>query len=426
MKKISLITFGCKMNQAETQKISEVFEDLGFSTFFDEKDGNSDLYFINTCTVTAEAERKTRQLIRRIKRKNPLSKVIAGGCYVHTNANALQKSGADLILGNHEKKEIEKYYDKTGIFLDKAYWLREDSISVPKNSYGNRTRIFLPIEEGCLNACTYCRIIFARGTKIRSLTISEVITNIKNYINKGYKEVVLTGINMEYFGYGTNETLEKLLFQIEKNFAKDDVRIRLTSLYPDSINENISKLLNESNIFEKHIHFSMQHISSKVLKNMGRRYTEKTIYESVEMLRKYNSLFSITADLIVGFPGETKEDFEILLKGMKELKLLKAHGFRFSTRPFTKAEKMSEQIPSEIKKQRIKTLNKEASQLTKKYLEAFKDKKVRVLFESKEKDFYCGYDEYYIYHRSKDTFKKGFNNVQIKSVTSEGVVSNVL
>ncbi|BBE31935.1 threonylcarbamoyladenosine tRNA methylthiotransferase MtaB [Tepiditoga spiralis] len=426
MKKISLITFGCKMNQAETQKISEVFEDLGFSTCFDEKDGKSDFYFINTCTVTSEAERKIRQLIRRIKRKNNSSKIIAGGCYVHTDAESILKSGADLILGNHEKKEIQKYYNKTGIFLDKSYWLKEDKVIVPERSYGNRTRIFLPIEEGCLNACSYCRIIFARGTKIRSLTIHDVLNNIKKYINTGYKEIVLTGINMEYFGYGLNENLEKLLFQIEKNFSKEDVRIRLTSLYPDSINENISKLLNESNIFEKHVHFSMQHISSNILKNMGRRYSERTIYKSVEMLRKYNELFSITADLIVGFPGETNKDFEILLKGVNDLKLLKTHSFRFSPRPFTKAERMKKQIPSEIKKQRIKILNKESLKTSKKYLENFQNKKVKVLFESKENNFYCGYDEYYIYHYSKDVLQKGFNNTIIKSVIPEGVVSNVL
>jgi threonylcarbamoyladenosine tRNA methylthiotransferase MtaB len=200
-KKISFITYGCKLNQSETEKMAEKLNS-NYNITFEEKDGRSDIYVLNTCTVTAEAERKIRQTIRRIKRKNSNIKIIATGCYSHTDAEKLKEIGADLVLGNLEKKYIDQNIEKEGIFVDKAYWLRkQDKIEIPNFPMGNRTRVFLPIEEGCYNACTYCRIIFSRGTKIRSLDKEIIFDKISDFIDQGIKEIVLTGINLGYYGY---------------------------------------------------------------------------------------------------------------------------------------------------------------------------------------------------------------------------------
>lgn len=423
-KKISFITYGCKLNQSETEKMAEKLEN-NYQIVFEEKDGESDIYILNTCTVTSEAERKIRQTIRRIKRNNPETKVIATGCYSHTDAKKIKEIGADLVLGNLEKKYIDKKINEKGIIVDKAYWLRDkDKIEIPENPLGNRTRIFLPIEEGCHNACSYCRIIFARGTKIRSLDKSIILNKISDFIQKEIKEIVLTGINLGYYGYGTNYGFKDLLKDIDSNFKNENIRIRISSLYPDMIDEEFSKIINSSNIFEKHVHLSLQHVSDNVLYNMGRKYKKIDVLNAFKYLRKFDENFSITADIIVGFPGETEKDFNELLDFVSKNRILKVHGFRFSARPNTKAKRLKNQIPGNIKKDRNKKLNLISKESTKKYLNNLKDKKVKVLIEENNK----GYDEYYINHNINSNFERNniFKEVIIEKIINEGVVSNVL
>ncbi|MGM0639836.1 MAG: tRNA (N(6)-L-threonylcarbamoyladenosine(37)-C(2))-methylthiotransferase MtaB [Thermotogota bacterium] len=423
-KKISFITYGCKLNQAETEKMAEKLRNNNYDIIFDEKNGDSDLYILNTCTVTSEAERKIRQTIRRLKRKNPKIKIIATGCYSHTDAKKIKEIGADLVLGNLEKKYIDEKIDEEGIIVDKAYWLRkEDKIEIPDNPLGERTRVFLPIEEGCYNACSYCRIIFARGTKIRSVEKNIILSKISNFINKGIKEIVLTGINLGYYGYGTDYDFKQLINDIAIKFKEKEIRIRISSLYPDMIDEEFSKIINQSEIFENHVHLSLQHVSNNVLEKMGRKYTKKDIIEAFNHLRKYDEDFSITADIIVGFPGETEEDFSELLKFIKDNRLLKVHGFRFSARPNTKAERLKPQVPGNIKKDRNKKLSEISKKSTEKYLFKMIDKKVKILLEEKNR----GYDEYYINHivENKQFEENIFKEVKIKKVINEGVVSDV-
>lgn len=427
---VSVITFGCKMNQAESEFIAERFEEKGYKVFFDEKNGKSDYYFINTCTVTSEAERKIRQTIRRIKRNNPASVIIAGGCYAHTQADEILNTGADLVLGNLEKKYIFDYIGKTGKYVDDFYWLRNnDRVLIPGNSYEDRTRIFLPIEEGCNEACAYCRIIFARGTRIRSLSQNEIISVINNYIKNGYKEIVLTGINMAYYGYGTDTDLKKLLKNIDNEFGKQEVRIRLTSLYPDSIDEDISLLMNNSDIFEKHVHLSLQHTADNVLKRMGRKYSGKDIYNAFNLMRKYNNNFSFTSDIIVGFPGETENDFSELAESLRKFKMLKTHIFRYSGRPGTKASRYENQISGEIKKIRVKELEKIASESSEAYKKDLLGLKVKVLAEKvNDENNFFGYDEFYIPHKVSGILaqKNNFYDVSIKDYEEEEVISHVL
>ncbi len=401
-RKVSFITFGCKMNQAESQAMAEKLSPH-FDIVFEEKMGESDIYVLNTCAVTSEAERKVRQTIRRLKKLNENSKIIATGCYSISDPEELNKLGADVVLGNFEKKQIDRFLYEEGIYSDKHFWLHNEKydILVPNEPYDNRTRVFLPIEEGCINSCTFCKIRFLRGLKIVSLPKEEVI-----------------GTNLGYYGVDNSETLEELLNQIGKRFADKEIRIRITSLYPEIITDNLSAILNAYPIFERHVHLSIQHFSDKILETMNRKYNRKMIYTAIENLRKYDSKFSITCDLIVGFPGEDEKDLGIMFDSIEELKLLKVHSFRYSPREGTVAAKMKNQIPADLSREN--------------YLNGIIGSKVKVLTENRLKDVFFGYDEYYIPHNvqfhEKKIEKGQFFNTMISSLSKEnkGVVSNVL
>jgi threonylcarbamoyladenosine tRNA methylthiotransferase MtaB len=287
VKKVNIITFGCKLNQAESAFIGEKLENYGFLVEYDKNFENSDYVIINSCTVTSEAERKTRQLIRSIKRNNKNKKVIVVGCYAHTDTQTIIDAGADLVLGNLEKKYIEDYIDKNGIFIDKTYWNnKKEKVFLPSIPYNSYSRYFLPIEEGCLEFCTYCRIIFARGNKIRSSDKDDIFKKIDDiYYNKHIREIVFTGINLSYYGFGTDYNLKKLIFDVNNRYKDENIRFRISSLYPDFIDEDFIKLINNSPVFEKHIHLSLQHVSDNVLKNMGRKYSESYLYNLFDMTR---------------------------------------------------------------------------------------------------------------------------------------------
>jgi len=421
------------MNQAESQALAEKLSSH-FDIVFEEKMGKSDIYVLNTCAVTLEAERKVRQTIRRLKKLNQNSKVIATGCYSVSNPEELKKSGADLVLDNLEKKHLDRLLYKEGIYSDKHFWNHngEYNILVPNEPYGNRTRVFLPIEEGCINSCTFCKIRFLRGLKTVSLPKEEVIKNIEKFIEKGYKEIVLTGTNLGYYGFDSSDNLEELLKQIGESFSDKEIRVRITSLYPEIITNDLSNILNTYPIFEKHIHLSIQHFSDKILKSMMRKYNRKMIYTAIETLRKYDSNFSITSDLIVGFPGEDEEDLHIMFNSIEELKLLKVHSFRYSPREGTVASKMENQIPGNEKKRRVLQMNKIADLSRSNYLKDIIGCRVKVLAERISKDNFFGYDEYYIPHNVQfqgGNIEKGrFFNTMITSLSKEnkGVVSNVL
>ena len=433
--KLAMITFGCKMNQAESQFISEKLS-KDFEILFEEKDGKSDIYILNTCAVTSEAERKVRQTIRRIKKASKDAKIIAIGCYANSDPLELHSIGADLVLGNLEKKEIEQYFDREGIYAEKLFWVRSDNkILVPEEAYGNRTRFFLPIEEGCINGCAFCKIRLLRGIKILSLSKKDIIDKIENLINKGYKEIVLTGTNLTCYGLDISESFEDLLKTIGDKFKDENIRIRLTSLYPNDVTDNLAYLLNNYSIFEKHLHLSIQHFSDRILKLMRRNYERKDIFNSIEKLRKLDPNFSITCDLIVGFPSENDEDLEIMFDSVKDLKILKVHGFRFSAREGTPAFNMSNQIPGSEKKDRMIELTKSAQISTKEYLSQLISSEHTVSIEDEKNGYLLGYDEYYIPHKIKynhSNYKSDFRGIFLKSRVisisegSEGVISNVL
>ncbi|NUU95017.1 hypothetical protein XO10_01665 [Marinitoga sp. 1135] len=430
LEKVNIVTYGCKLNQAESEVIGEKLSSLNYIVEYD-KSTKSDILIINSCTVTSEAERKIRQLIRKTKREKPDTKVVVVGCYTHTDTKSLLENGVDLILGNLEKKYIENYIDKNGVFVDLDYWhSKNEKIFLPQKPYNNYSRYFLPIEEGCLEFCTYCRIIFARGNKIRSVSKDEIFKKIDSLIKKGVKEFIITGINLTYYGYGTDYNLLNLIMDIEKKYQSQKIRFRISSLYPDFINENIIQFLNESKIFEKHIHLSLQHVSTKVLENMGRKYNEKYLINLFDMIFRINDIFSISSDIIVGFPGETNEDFEILLEFINKYPFSRVHAFRYSSRPNTKASKMPHQISGEIKKARMKQLQQYIKNSNEQYLKKLINSGItpEILIEKKNNQYSYGYDEYYIYHKilNNSINLNDFHKVKINKIENTGVISSVL
>ena len=425
--KISLITYGCKMNQAETQKIGEELLRAGYDIVFEEKQGKSDYYLINSCTVTSEAERKIRQFIRKIKRMDINKKIITVGCYSQVDSFALHNAGSDLVLGNLEKKYILDYIEKNGIFVNKAYWLNsKEKIYTSQKIISDKTRAFLPIQEGCNNACSFCKVIFARGTVLRSIKTFKVIELIQSYVENGYKEIVLTGINLGLFGKDHGESLEYLMSQLDKTFNSINIRIRLTSLYPDNLTDKVSEMLAYSNVFEKHIHLSLQHLSDKILKDMGRKYDKNIIISSINKLRDKNNFLSLSADLIVGFPGESDSDFEEIMDFLKHYDFLKIHVFRYSKRPGTKASTFKDQISGNLKKDRLNKIIKISDKSKSSYIDKMIDKNALVISEKTENGFTYGYDQYYIYHKINGVYDvNNILNVKIKNVEDEGVISDV-
>ncbi|MDK2840215.1 MAG: threonylcarbamoyladenosine tRNA methylthiotransferase MtaB [Thermosipho sp. (in: thermotogales)] len=418
--RISIITYGCKLNQYETELMTEKLENLGFVVVNGEIE--SDVFVLNTCAVTAEATRKIRQEIRRLKKKFPASKIIAAGCYSQLGYEELKNEGVDLVLGNKEKKDIHLYIDKVGLLVDEKYWF-DDQIDneIINSSLAERTRAFVKVEDGCNNVCTYCAIRFARGAKIRSKPIEVVVNEVARLIKKDYREIVITGLNLGKYGYGEEYDLVSLLKNLVK--IKGDFRIRLSSINPEDIDDElISTIVKEEKICN-HLHIPLQSGSDAVLKNMKRGYNQKKYLEVVEKLRVLEPTFSITTDIIVGFPGETESDFEETLKVVREVKFSKVHGFRYSDRKGTAASNLENKVPGNIKKERVIELEKISKEISKEYKKMLLGKNVKVLIEGFRQGIYNGYDEYYIYHETPYGNLGDFNSVIVQAITDEGVIS---
>lgn len=418
--RISFITYGCKLNQYETELMTEKLENFGYIVVNGEVE--SDVFVLNTCAVTSEAARKVRQEIRKLRKKYPNSKIIAVGCYSQIGHEDLKKEGVDLILGNKEKKNIHLFIDKTGVFADAKYWL-DDEIDgeIITSSLAERTRAFVKIEDGCDNVCTYCAIRFARGMKIRSKPVDVVVNEVIRLVKKEYREIVITGLNLGKYGFGEGYNLPYLVKRLAK--IKGDFRIRLSSINPEDINDElINVIVNEEKICN-HLHIPLQSGSEKILERMKRGYNQKKYFEVVEKLRNIDPTFSITTDVIVGFPGETENDFEETLKVVREVKFSKVHGFRYSDREGTAASNFENKVPGNIKKDRIVELEKVSRKISKEYKKMLLGKNVKVLIEGVKQGIYSGYDEYYILHETPYGALGDFNSVIIQAITDEGVIS---
>ena len=429
MKKVAFYTLGCKVNQYETNAMEQKFIEAGYEIVdFDKK---ADIYIVNTCTVTNIADRKSRQILRRAKMKNPNSLVVATGCYAQVFKEKLEQiEEIDLILGNNEKKDIVKYLEKytsnkiksiaLGDVLHKEKYLDFGSIT-----YSQKTRAVIKVQDGCDRFCSYCIIPYARG-RVRSREVESVEKEIYEIAKKGIKEVVITGIHLASYGkdFKSGVKLIDLLENINKINGIE--RIRLGSLEPTLIDEEFVKRLEKLEKICHHFHLSLQSGCDETLKRMNRRYTIREFEKSVNLLRNtYNDVI-LTTDIIVGFPGETEEEFNTTYEFLKKIKFYKIHVFKYSIRSGTKAAKMENQILDNIKENRSKKIIELSLKQQEEYNRTYIGKKVKVLFEEKNGDYMQGHTENYILVRvNSDVLENNIYKVEILKAEPEYMIGTI-
>ena len=400
MKRISFYTLGCKVNQYETNGMMQKFREAGYEIVEFNKE-ISDICIVNTCTVTNMSDRKSRQMLRKVKEMNPNSIIVATGCYAQVAKKELEDMPEiDIVLGNDEKKEIVKYVEdfiqnKTKIFEIDDISKQKEFIEIGQITFTEKTRSVIKIQDGCNQFCSYCIIPYARG-RIRSRKAENIIKEITQIAKNGIKEVVITGIHISSYGRDFNEENGLIDLLEEINKINGIERIRLGSLEPQIMTEEFVQRLVKLNKVCHHFHLSLQSGCDDVLKRMNRKYTTREFKTIVERLRKAYNDVMLTTDVIVGFPGETDEEFERTYEYLKKINFYKMHIFPYSPRKGTIAANMPNQIDGNIKEKRSKKLIELSNINQKKYNELYIGKEVEVLFEDREKEFYKGHTQNYI------------------------------
>ena len=399
--RVAFHTLGCKVNQYETEALKEAFVLRG-ATIVGEDDA-ADVYVVNTCTVTNIADRKSRQYIRRMKGQNPEAFMVVTGCYAQVEADeVLSIDEVDLVVGNGQKSRIpELVYEKYEGKVVKARNELTDyeDMGLVVSSESGMTRAYIKIQEGCDRFCAYCLIPYARGP-VRSRPLREIVDEAVMLLDAGYKEIVLTGINTAL--YGSEEGFPHDLCDVleELNSIDRDFRIRLSSLEPTVVDKNDVERIIKYDKLCHHLHLSAQSGSSNVLKLMNRRYNQKEYLDIVKAIREFDPLYGLTTDIIVGFSGETEEDFAESLRIVKESAFGKVHIFRYSPRKGTLGEKLPAPVSPAIKSERADKLEQVAVQTAQKFFEQNLGTKHRVLVEERvkinSKEYYTGYTGSYI------------------------------
>ena len=351
MKKVALHNLGCKVNAYETEAMQEMLQNHGYE-IVPFKEG-ADIYIINTCTVTNMADRKSRQMLHRAKKMNPEAIVVACGCYVQAMKNQVDES-IDIVVGNNRKKDIVEILaeyegqnmqnDVQTELIDINHTKEYEELSLSQT--GEQTRAYIKVQDGCNQFCSYCIIPYARG-RVRSRERSHVVEEVKNLAANGYKEVVLTGIHLSSYGIDIGDNLLALIQDIHE--VEGIERIRMGSLEPRIITEEFAKALSSMRKICPHFHLSLQSGCNATLKRMNRRYTAEEYYEKCELLRKYFDYSALTTDVIVGFPGETEEEFAESKAFVDKVNFYETHIFKYSKREGTVAAGMPDQVPDQIK-----------------------------------------------------------------------------
>ena len=432
MKKVSFYTLGCKVNQYETNAMAQKFKEAGYE-IVDVNDDISDICVVNTCTVTNMSDRKSRQILRKVKEKNQDAIIAAVGCYAQVAKDDLQKMPEiDIVLGNEEKANIVKYVEEFISNKDNKIVEIEDIASkkefedMGQITYTEKTRAVIKVQDGCNQFCSYCIIPYARG-RVRSRKMDSIIQEITQIAQKGIKEVVITGIHVASYGRDF-ENENGLIELLEKINEIDGIhRIRLGSLEPKIITEEFMQRLIKLEKMCHHFHLSLQSGCDDTLKRMNRKYNTAEIKEIVERLRRYYDDVILTTDIIVGFPGETEEEFEKTYQFLKEIKLYKMHVFQYSPRKGTRAAVMPNQVDGNIKEERSRKLIELSNENQKRYNEMLIGKEVEVLFEDQaieeKKKYFKGHTQNYILvkYETDENLENTLKSVKIKSADVEHV-----
>ena len=447
LKSVAFLSLGCKVNAYETESIKEMFKNAGYEIRqFNEA---ADIYIVNTCTVTNIADRKSRQMLHRAKKLNPEAVVVAVGCYVQAPQSKLEDDDlVDILVGTRGKSSVldlvEEYIrsNKERDFKHSVVKEGEENKdwsydSGEVNAAGGKTRANLKIQDGCDQFCTYCIIPFVRG-RIRSRDMESIIEETERLARAGYKEMVLTGIHIGSYGRDIDGESRMLELLTKLNEVEGDFRIRLGSVEPRLITEEFLEGLVKLKKVCPHFHLSLQSGSTTVLKRMNRHYSAEEYLASVNLLKKYYDRPGITTDIIVGFPGESDEEFEETAVFVKKVGFLKVHVFPYSKRDGTYAAKMSEQVAPEIKKKREDRLIAICEEVAKEYLESLNGDSERVLLEEEIKgreDYILGHTDRYIEVAVPKFMLKGRENADkefigvkelIASDASDKAISNMM
>ncbi|MDD2409532.1 MAG: tRNA (N(6)-L-threonylcarbamoyladenosine(37)-C(2))-methylthiotransferase MtaB [Bacilli bacterium] len=393
--KVCVLTLGCKVNLYESEVIKEQFINNNFKII--DLNNNPDIIIINTCSVTNQSDSKSRKMIRRAKKINPKSIIVVCGCFAENHKENILSLGVDILIGNKDKSKIidliNDYYEtKKPIvkFYDLNNSLFEDMVI---SNFEDRTRGFVKIQDGCNNYCSYCVIPYMRG-RIRNKDINVAYEEIKTLVNKGYKEIVLTGIHTGSYGTGTDYNLTTLIKKISS--LKELKRIRISSIEITEINDEFLKELKINNKICNHLHIPLQSGEDSVLKMMNRKYNIQEYKEIINKIRKIRPNINITTDVIVGFPTETEENFKETINNIKEIKFGKIHVFPYSKRNGTAAAKMKDIVSSIDKKNRSKELINLSLELEHDYYLKFIGQKVKVLIEEVNENYSVGHTSNYI------------------------------
>ena len=416
---VKFITLGCKVNQYETNAMAQKFLEKGYKVIeeYEQNGEKPDICIINTCTVTNMSDRKSRQMLRREKENNKNVIVVAVGCYAQVAKNELNKiPEIDLVLGNNEKVDIVKYVEdyinenENNIEIEDVMQSRLFS-DFGDITFTEKTRAVVKIQDGCDRFCSYCIIPYARG-RVRSRKPESIISEITKIAEKDIKEVVITGIHIASYGKDFKEEYKLIDLLEEINKIEGIERIRLGSIEPLLITDEFVERLKKLDKICHHFHLSLQSGCDETLKRMNRRYTTEQFKEIVKRLRNTYSDVNLTTDIIVGFPGETEEEFEKTYKFLDEIKFYKMHIFKYSQRKGTKAAVMQNQIPGDIKELRSRRLielsNKNEFEINQKYI----GKKVEVLFEEEKEGVFKGHTANYILVYCKDEKENLSNKIQ--------------
>ena len=392
--KVAIQSLGCKVNLYESEYITDQFQKAGYEIVpFQEI---ADVYIINTCSVTNTSDVKSRKVIHQAIRRNPDACIVAIGCFIEANHD-YHEDGVDILLGNANKSKVLEYVERYWQTKQKANYfvtpIPEKFDDMTMSTFLGRTRAFIKIQDGCENFCSYCIIPYVRG-KCRSKNFQTVLEEIQNYVQHGYKEVVLTGIHTGNYGVDLGTDFAALLREIVK--INGLVRLRISSIEITELTDEVLQIIRDNDVIVDHLHIPLQAGSDKILRLMNRKYDLAYFKQKMEQIREIQPDISLTTDIIVGFPSETEEDFQDTLSFVREVQFSKVHVFPYSRRSGTVAADMAEQVPGDVKKDRVRRLLALSKELETEYMKKFIGKTLPVLMEVNRTDYSLGHTSNYL------------------------------
>ena len=430
-KTVSFLTLGCKVNQYDSDAMRTIFLQQGYKAVKEEEE--ADVYVINTCSVTSIGDRKSRQMVRKIRRKHPQAVIAVAGCYAQIAPEIFEAMGdIDVIVGAQNRSKIVEYVEQAQK-KEKTINAVKDIMSVTEfeNLYVDaegetKTRAFIKVQEGCDNYCTFCIIPFARG-KLKSRKQKDAVEEIRRLVLKGYREIVLTGIHLGNYGRDLHDGTSLATLVEELLRIPNLLRIRMGSIESVELSDDLINLIKDEPRVCRHLHLPIQSGSDAVLRRMNRHYRLPEYKKLISELREKIPGLALTTDLIVGFPGETEENFMETLETLRELRFSAIHVFPYSQRSGTPAAVFPNQVPGDIKKDRVHRVQELEKEISKEYRKTFLQKTVHVLIEEEKNGYFEGLSDEYIRVSitDKNVEKGRLYSVYVENLTEDGLIGRV-